>query len=74
MFGNGILEIWLGEIREAVEREGELTAGTIEKLLEHFGGKPNSLTRKLEEFRGKMQANPDALEAGALRERTANAL
>jgi hypothetical protein len=74
-FGNGILEMWLGEIREAVEREGELTAGAIQKLVQQFGGKPNCLTRKLEEFREKMSANPEGLEAAALRERNkANAL
>ena len=67
--GNRVLELWLGEIRTAVEQEGELTEASIQKVVQGFGGKPNSLTRELEELRVKLLENPKGLEATALRER-----
>lgn len=67
--GNSILETWLGEVRKVVEQEGELTAVAVQNLVEHFGGKPNGLTRELEKLRLKLQANPEALVATALREK-----
>jgi hypothetical protein len=66
--GNHLLGQWLGEVRQAVEQEGELTKAAIENLVEHFGGTPNSLTQELEELRLELQDNPADLEAVALRE------
>jgi len=65
-FGNRILEGLLTEAREAVERDGELTEATIQKVVNGFG-KPNRFTRNLDEHRLKMLENPAALDAGALR-------
>jgi hypothetical protein len=70
--GNQLLERWLGEVRAAVEQEGELTEAAIQKVVQDFGGKPNSLTRELEELRLKLQENPEGLEAAALREKNKN--
>ena len=67
--GNRLLEQRLGKVREAVEREGELTEAAIQEVVQSFGGQPNSLTRELEELRLKLQANPEGLEAAALREK-----
>jgi hypothetical protein len=67
--GNGILESWLGEVRTSVEQHGELTEAAIQKLVQHFGGKSNGVTTGLENFRLKLQKNPEGLEAAALRER-----
>jgi hypothetical protein len=67
--GNGILESWLGEVRDSVEREGELTEAAIQKLVQHFGGITNVVTENLEDFRLKLQKNPEGLEATALLER-----
>jgi hypothetical protein len=65
--GNGILERWLGELRKTVEQEGELTEAAIQNVIKHFGGKPNSLTKDLEELRSQLQHNPERLEPSALR-------
>jgi hypothetical protein len=67
--GNRLLAGWLREVREGVEKEGELTEAAVQKLVQSFGGKPNSLTRELEELRLKLQENPAGLDAAALRER-----
>jgi len=68
-FGNRLLECWLGEVRTAVEREGELSEAAIQNLVQAFGGKPNSLTRELEKLRLKLPANPEGLAATPLRAR-----
>jgi len=66
--GNAILGEWLREVRHAVETEGTLTEGAVQKLAGHFDGKPNSLVHELEAFRLKLEGDPDGLDA-ALRER-----
>lgn len=45
--GNAILEMLLGELRTAVEQEGELTEAMLQWLLGRFRGKPNCLTNAL---------------------------
>jgi hypothetical protein len=67
--GNWLLERWLSEVRTAVEQEGEMAEAAIQKVVQGFGGKPNSLTRELEELRVKLLENPAGMEATALRER-----
>ena len=67
--GNSILESWLDEVRKAVEQAGELTEAAIQDLAKQYGGKPNSLTRELEELRLQLQENPEGLDASLLRER-----
>jgi len=67
--GNSVLESWLKEVLQSVELEGELTEAAVQKVVHLFADKPNRLTRELEEFRLKLQQNPDALELAALRER-----
>ena len=56
-------QMWLIEVRQPVEREGELTEATIQKLVQHFGEKPNGLKRGLEELRQKQSQNPEVLDA-----------
>jgi hypothetical protein len=72
VLGNRLLESWLAELRATVELAGELTEAAVQNLVKTFGGKPNSLTRELEEFRSKLQENPEGLDAAALRERNKN--
>jgi hypothetical protein len=67
--GNRLLERWLGELRQAVEQAGELSEAAIQKIVQGFGGKPNSLTRELAELRSQLQENPEGLEPAALREK-----
>lgn len=66
VMGNGLLSRWLYELRRSVEQAGELTEAAIRNLVAHFGGKPNSLTRELDQFRLKLLENPEGLEAAAL--------
>jgi hypothetical protein len=65
--GNYIVASWFRKVRERVEREGELTEAAVQSVV--FYGKPNCVTRKLEELRLKLQDNPEGLDAAALRER-----
>ena len=65
--GNGLLEIYLREIRQAVERDGELTEAEIARL--KFGGKPNSLSHDLERLRLRLLENPEDLDPAGLRAR-----
>ena len=67
--GLGLLRMWLVEVRQAVERDGELTEAAVQKVVAGFGGKPNRLTKQLEELRLRLQQNPDGLDAAALRAR-----
>jgi hypothetical protein len=67
--GNHILAGWLREVRQAVERDGELTEAAIQSYVNHFRGKPNYLTHRLEALSLKLQDNPESLEAAVLRER-----
>jgi hypothetical protein len=67
--GNEVLELWLREVRAAVDKDGELTETAVQRIVQGFGDKPNCLTRELEEFRLKLQAHPEGLEATVLRNR-----
>jgi DNA repair ATPase RecN len=69
VWGSRLLENWLSEVRTAVEREGELTEAAIQKLVKGFGGKPNILTRELEELRLRLQDNPEGLDDTSLRQK-----
>ena len=66
--GSSILRDRLVEVRRAVEAEGALTEGAVQKLAGKFGDGPNSLVDKLEAFRVKLEADPDRREV-AVRER-----
>ena len=68
LMGNGVLEHWLSEVRAAVERDGELTEATVQRMVQNFGGEANRLTRELEGQRVKLLANRNGLEESALRE------
>lgn len=67
--GSRFLEKWLGDVREAVEQDGELTEAAIQALGKGFGGKPNVLTRELQELRVSLLQNAEGLDGAALRER-----
>lgn len=67
--GNDVLELSLGEVRDAVERDGELTEAAIQEFVKFFGGKPNLLTGELEKLRLELQKNPAGLEADEPQER-----
>ncbi len=60
--GNSIIRSWLGELRKTVEEEGVLTESAVQKLAARFGGGTNSLADKLEEFRRRLEAEPDRME------------
>jgi len=70
--GWNALELLLGEVRKAVEQDGELTENTIKGLVKSFGGLPNNVTRRLDELRLKLRENQEGLEPVALRERNKN--
>ncbi len=65
--GINYLEKRIGEVRQAMARDGELSEAAMRALLTRFGGKPNMLTSRLEELRGHLLENPEQLEAAALR-------
>src|ERR1041384_7667792 len=46
--GNRLLYSWLGDLRQAVARDGELTPVALQQLLKKFGDTPNSLTLELD--------------------------
>lgn len=60
------LENWLKQVRESVEREGELTEAATRIPM---NGQPNGLTTQLEKLRQRLQENPEGLEPEALCER-----
>jgi hypothetical protein len=66
--GTEVLERMLGEVRQSVERDGELTEAAVQNLAEKFRG-PNHLTEGLEELRVRQAQNPEGPEAAALREK-----
>lgn len=61
--GCEILEDFLRNVRATVECERALTEEAVNKFAARFGGKPNSLTRSLDELRQKHEAEPDDPEA-----------
>jgi hypothetical protein len=67
--GIELLVFQLDEIRDEVERQGELTPAAIRGLLPRPGDQPNSLAQRLEEFRLKLPETPPGLDTGAWRER-----
>jgi hypothetical protein len=67
--GINYLEKQLGEVRQAMARDGELNEATMQTVLTRFGGKPNLLTNRLEELRDYWLKNPEKLKASALREK-----
>lgn len=67
--GNSCLKKWLIDVREAVETEGALTAAIIEKFTRFSGVKPNLMVLELEALLQELEANPDGVDAAALRER-----
>jgi hypothetical protein len=67
--GIHVLESHLRDIRQAVERDGELTEAAVQEILVNFGGKPNRMTKDLEALRLRLADNPDGLDAVALRAR-----
>jgi hypothetical protein len=69
LWGIRVLERFLGDVQTAVEETGELGKAAIQKFERCFGGKPNRLTRALQELRLTLQDNPEGLKAAALRER-----
>lgn len=71
--GNSVLEAWLGEIREAVARDGELTEATVHNLVQKTGTAASWPARELEQLRQRQAENPEGLDAVALRERNRKA-
>jgi hypothetical protein len=65
--GSLIIENKLKQVRDAVEKEGELTEATVQFSL--FHGDSNRLTEDLEKLRSRFQQNPEGLEPAALRAR-----
>jgi hypothetical protein len=66
--GNGLIKNYLGELRAAVERDGELTEQAINQLVCGFCGRKNVLSMELEELRLEASKNPDRLDPATLRE------
>jgi hypothetical protein len=66
--GNGLIKNGLSELRDAVERDGELTEQAIDHLVRGFCGRKNVLTMELEELRLETSKNPESLALAALRE------
>jgi hypothetical protein len=65
MQGLDYLRAVLRSVREDVEREGELTQVTYDRLLRRFINEPNSLTRALLGYRERFQANASTVALGA---------
>jgi hypothetical protein len=63
--GNRLMENQLREVRNAVERDGELTDASLQEVKYH--GKPYSLTEKLRAWRLEAQQNPDGLAPDELK-------
>jgi len=61
--GSAVLMNWVRAMRATLEQEGRLTEEAVQKLITHFGGEPNILTKSLEELRLKLEAEPDTPES-----------
>ncbi len=72
--GIGLLIRWLGEVREAVERDGELTEVAVQKLAARFDNKPNTLVLALQDFRASQGALPVVDDSSGRANRKAEAL
>ncbi len=64
-FGNQFMENQLHKVREAVERDGELTEAALHEVKYH--GEPYSLTEQLRKWRTEAQQNPEGLAPDELR-------
>ena len=62
--GNPVMASQLKDVRASVEETGRLTGTAIQKV--KFQGKPYRLTQELEEFRLKLESNPQGLDPAAL--------
>ncbi len=67
--GSAFLQDWVRELRDRVEAEGELTEAMVRRFTGHFGDQPNFLTNRLTELLRNQEANPEGMDAGALRDR-----
>jgi len=72
--GIGLLIRWLGEVRETVERDGELTEVAVQKLAARFDNKPNTLVLALQDFRASQGTLPDVDDGPGRANRKAEAL
>jgi hypothetical protein len=59
----------LRDVREGVERDGELTEAALKDFKLSLRDQPDSTVKKLEQFRAWFLANPEKLEPEALRTR-----
>jgi hypothetical protein len=72
--GVGMLLRWLSEVREAVEREGELTDAAVQKLAARFDNKPNTLVLSLQDFRASQGPSPAVHDGSGREQRKTEAL
>ena len=59
----------LGEVRQLMEREGELTEAMVTHFKKWLRQEPNVMVQELDRFRAWLAANPEKLEPEALRTR-----
>jgi hypothetical protein len=65
-FGNMWIENILNELRQSIDRGGELTEDAIKSLVAAFGGKSDRITDELDKIRLRSLENSDSLDASAL--------
>ena len=63
VLGNSLVAEWLGDLREQVEKEGELTGASLERF--RYEGKSNSFWEKLEKLRLELSENPNGADEAA---------
>lgn len=68
--GNQMLRYWLQDVRQAVERNGELPEAAVQGFARQVGGKQTALTVGLQVILQRQGHNPDGLDAAALRARS----
>jgi hypothetical protein len=69
VWGYRYLHHCLRDVREDVERNGELTEATLKDFKWGLRDQPDATVKKLEEFRAWLVSNPEKLEPEALRTR-----
>ena len=69
VWGCHYLHHCLRDVREDVERDGELTEADLKDFKWGLRDQPDAMVKKLEEFRAWLVANPEKLESEALRTR-----
>ena len=67
--GSSFLEGWMRDLRKAVETEGTLTGALVQKFSIFSDTEPNITVLELRALLKELEANPDGLDAAALRER-----